>query len=200
LIAVIFFLLTVLSIFGLSFAVAVLTKETSVDASNNNALTNKDGSAIVSTNSRTDMFDSNSFEGFDCMSADAVAVIKDHLLGGQNVAVQRIKEDGDYQVENLQNSGMTYNKTSGVVCVPLPEQPGMAYCMYPNEGSCSTPETRRRLQNSSNGGCSNKNKVGDCACVVLCQCAQGSYVIGDEWFSFFTCDGTSCPGYCKDEV
>ena len=195
-VAVIFFLLTVLSIFGLSFAVALLTKETSIDASNNNALTNKDGSAIVSTNSRMDIFDSSSFEDFDCIAADSAAVIKEHLLGGQNVAMKRNKDDGGYQIENLQSSGMTYNETSGVVCTPLPENPGMAICMYPNEGSCGKPESRRKLAAGGKCNGSNKNEPGDCNCFTLCQCVSGTYMIGDEAFSFYHCNETSCPNYC----
>lgn len=144
--AVVFFLLMVASIFGLSFAVASLTKETSVDGKGQ--LYTADGSTAIATNARADLFVvENILETGGCTTMDAMDAIKEAVLDGHNVVVQGNLDDGSFQLEQLSSSGAIYNEETGMACFPMPEKPDKLYCIFPGkvDSRCNTPESRRRL-------------------------------------------------------
>ena len=154
--AVVFFFLLVGSLFGVSIAVAVLTKETSVQ---DGTLYNKDGSAIIATDSRADKYDVDTFDFGDCLTAGTVETIKSHVEEGKNVIVSRHHVDGtSHELEMLTASGAIYNDQTGVACYPLPERPDKLYCVFPHSEVCAAPENRRRSRHLAAGGnCKNAN-------------------------------------------
>jgi len=143
--AVVFFLLLVASIFGLSFAVASLTRETTVDSASG-ALYNKDGSMVVATDSRADLYFVESYDFGDCISNSAVEAIKMQVVEGKNVMVEFNTQDGaGHRLELLSPSGATFDDETGKACFPMPERPSAYICMIPEGGACNDPENRRRL-------------------------------------------------------
>ena len=156
--AIIFFFLLVASIFGLSFAVASLTKELSVNVNQiGAALTTTDGT-IVSTDSRADVYQSEEVEeGVDCISTEAVEAIKQNVVGGKNVMMQRFGMDGTgFQLASLAAGGAHYDEELDLYCYPIPgSTTGDAYCISPQaHPKCSAQNGNRRLGNGNSGtGC-----------------------------------------------
>jgi hypothetical protein len=140
--AIIFFFLLVGSIFGLSFAVASMTKDTSI---NNGALYTKDGTTVIATDSRADIFQAEAFDFGSCMSATEVESLKTKVVEGKNVMIQTNHEDGNTQLGLLSPVGATFNNASGVACFPDPNGSSNKICIYPDSDKCQEPETRRRL-------------------------------------------------------
>jgi hypothetical protein len=140
--AIIFFLLLVASIFGLTFAVANLTKETTIDTTSG-TLYAKDSEVIVATNSRADVFQAESFDFGDCILTSDVVNIKENILKGTNVVLQRNPYTGkNVSLEQLTASGAQLEQDvtptgdiivdrDGKVCFHLPDSlPGQPpYCI-----------------------------------------------------------------------
>mmetsp|Transcript_19529 Transcript_19529/g.31412 ORF Transcript_19529/g.31412 Transcript_19529/m.31412 type:complete len:344 (-) Transcript_19529:89-1120(-) len=192
--AIVFFLLLVASIFGLSFAVATLTRETIVDTSSG-TLYNKDGTMAVATDSRAELFQATSFDFGDCLSMSEVETIKTHVLEGKNVMVERSSET-DHQLEFLSPSGAIYDDETGVACFPMPEKGGLLYCLHP-DGACNDPENGHRVL-AAGGQCKGNGNNKNCATGTLCDpnscdissCGENTYCEPDP-------NGCSCPpGSC----
>jgi hypothetical protein len=172
---VIFFFLLVGSIFGLSFAVASLTRETTVDSSSG-ALYNKDGTKVVATDSRAELHLVISYDFGDCISPSSIELMKRQVQEGKNVIVETTTIDGSsHKLEVLSPSGATFDEETGKACFPMPERPGTMYCIIPDGGACSDPENRRRAlvkcaPNSSKPKCQQiPPGTGEC-CTTTSKC------------------------------
>jgi hypothetical protein len=162
---VIFFFLLVGSIFGLSFAVASLTRETSIDSSSG-TLFNKDGTMVVATDSRAELHLVTSYDFGDCISPSAFEDIKVQVQEGKNVMVEQVTHDGSsHKLELLSPSGATFDDETGRACFTLPETPEIMYCLTPDGGACNDPENRRKLVN-----CSGKNSQKPACQTVSAEC------------------------------
>ena len=165
---VIFFFLLVGSIFGLSFAVASLTRETSVDSSSG-TLFNKDGTMVVATDSRAELHLVTSYDFGDCISPSAFEDIKVQVQEGKNVMVEQVTHDGSsHSLEVLSPSGATFDDETGKACFPLPERPGTMYCLTPDNGACNDPENRRKLANCNDQNTNNPH----CQSVSISCCVE----------------------------
>jgi hypothetical protein len=164
--AVIFFFLLVGALFGVSIAVAILTKETTVS---NGALYTKDGSAVVATDSHAEVFGVDLYDFGACISVEHVETIKAHVQDGKNVVLQKNSEDGtNHELEVLSPSGATYNEETGVACFRTPEDSSKVFCLLPDSGSCNQPENHGRVLARCNG-----NNVNHSHCAppaTVCQC------------------------------
>ena len=167
--AIIFFFLLVASIFGLSFAVAQLSKDTAVDMSSGVMYAKGsggggDGNAgvIVATNSRSDVFHAESYDFGDCLLVSDFVSIKENVLKGTNVVLQRNAMTGrNITLEQLAATGATMEQDvdpetgdiifddEGKICFFLPDKPNNEpYCMTKvgPDHPCSQNGSTRRLQ------------------------------------------------------
>jgi hypothetical protein len=140
--AVFFFFLLTASIFGLTFVVAKMTKDTTVDVASGTLYT-KNSEMVVATNARADIFHAESFDFGDCMLTSDVITIKHNVLKGTNVVLQRNPYIGkNVSLEQLTASGVTMDQDvtptgdvlvdgNGKVCFHLPDSlPGQPpYCI-----------------------------------------------------------------------
>ncbi len=195
--AIVFFFLLVGSLFGVSVAVATLTKETTVK---DGSLYIKDGSSVVATDSRAHTYDVDSFEFGDCLAASTLEAIKIHVQEGKNVILKR-NNGTDHKMELLSPSGATYNDETGVSCFPLPESVDKVFCFFPDTGNCNNPSNRRRILTTCNRKGCDRTTTG-CQCTVVQQCEtvstcrtweEGGECIQSESFDgSFTCPTGSC--------
>mmetsp|Transcript_3753 Transcript_3753/g.5910 ORF Transcript_3753/g.5910 Transcript_3753/m.5910 type:complete len:307 (+) Transcript_3753:66-986(+) len=179
--AVIFFILLVASIFGLSFAVASLTKDMSVNTATGTLYT-KDGSAVVATDSRAELYQVESFDFGGCISLAEAETMRKQVVEGKNVLVEQVADDGSQKLSFLSASGATFNATTGVSCFPVPgDSSGTRYCVGPDP-NCESPEARRRMNARRNLGVCDNNPnhpncvteadpiIGICVCGVDAGC------------------------------
>jgi hypothetical protein len=154
------------SLFGVSIAVASLTKETSIQ---DGTMYSKDGSAVVATDSRADRYEVDTFDFGDCLSVAYVEAIRSHVEEGRNIIVSRHHVEGaSHQLEILSPSGATFNDETGVACYPLPEKRGKVYCLFPESKVCSDPENRRRLKRNECKSASSNSP--SCQAAASCVC------------------------------
>mmetsp|Transcript_56965 Transcript_56965/g.138780 ORF Transcript_56965/g.138780 Transcript_56965/m.138780 type:complete len:283 (-) Transcript_56965:107-955(-) len=166
--AIVFFFLLVASIFGLSFAVAQLSKDTAVDMSSGAMYVKGSGGndgntgVIVATNSRADVFHAESYEFGDCLLVSDFLSIKENVLKGTNVVLQRNSMTGrNITLEQLAATGATMEQDvdsetgdiifddEGTICFFLPDKPNNEpYCMTKvgPDHPCSQNGSTRRLQ------------------------------------------------------
>mmetsp|Transcript_56966 Transcript_56966/g.138783 ORF Transcript_56966/g.138783 Transcript_56966/m.138783 type:complete len:332 (-) Transcript_56966:1452-2447(-) len=166
--AIVFFFLLVASIFGLSFAVAQLSKDTAVDMSSGAMYAKGSGGndgntgVIVATNSRADVFHAESYEFGDCLLVSDFVSIKENVLKGTNVVLQRNAMTGrNITLEQLAATGATMEQDvdsetgdiifddEGTICFFLPDKPNNEpYCMTKvgPDHPCSQNGSTRRLQ------------------------------------------------------
>ena len=166
--AIIFFFLLVASIFGLSFAVAQLSKDTAVDMSSGALYAKGSGGGdgntgvIVATNSRADVFHAESYDFGDCLLVSDFVSIKENVLKGTNVVLQRNAMTGrNITLEQLAATGATMEQDvdpetgdiifndEGTICFFLPDKPNNEpYCMTKvgPDHPCSQNGSTRRLQ------------------------------------------------------
>jgi hypothetical protein len=184
--AVIFFFLLVGALFGVSIAVASLTKETTVA---NGLLYNKDGSAVVATDSHAEVYQVESFDFGDCISVVDIETIKSHIQEGKNVLLQKNADDGaNHELKVISASGATFNDETGVACFPYPQNNTQVLCLLPETGSCNKAENRRRSlakcneKNDKNKNCQDLEgttclcvKVEICEQSEVCECAVIDY-------------------------
>jgi hypothetical protein len=139
--------------FGLSYAVAVLTANTEVKS--DGTLMSKDGTAFIATDSTANVYEMHKTDGNYCMTDEEAAVIREQALSGRNVLVQFNEFEGNHAfVEQLSASGADIDDESQRVCFKAPELGEDKYlCMMPSE-SCpttySTDSHGRRLKHKGN--------------------------------------------------
>jgi hypothetical protein len=188
--AVVFFFLLVASIFGLTFAVVSLTKETSVNF-NTGTMYTSDGSTVISTNSHADLHQAVSIEGgAACLTMASIEAIKTQVLEGRNVVVQSWNGN-TFELDQLSPSGAIYDEDTGVTCIPKTGgiHNGTFFC-FSSETSpaCNTEAGRRFLAD-----CSSDPLAAGCTTGtgLTCNCRRNNR---DSW----TCSGQSrqqCEAY-----
>ena len=140
-VAVIFCVLLLTSMFGLSYAVAALTAKINVDS--NGVMTTVDGSTIVKTDSTAfthTPIKSDSGDVYCLTMAEADAMVA-KVVSGSNVLVAFEAFNGTQkQVEQLSSSTVTYNE-DGSVC--FNSGTSQEICVRPSTGACES--VRRRL-------------------------------------------------------
>jgi hypothetical protein len=138
--------------FGLSYAVAVLTANTEVKS--DGTLMSKGGTAFIATDSTANVYEMYNTDGNYCMTEEEAAIIKEQALSGRNVLVQFNEFDGNQAfVEHLSASGAYIDDESQSVCFPAPELGADKYlCMKPSENCIthSTDSHGRRLSHRGN--------------------------------------------------
>jgi hypothetical protein len=135
--------------FGLSYAVAVLTAKTEVKS--DGTLVSKSGTAFIATDSSANFYEMQKTDGNYCMTQEEAMEIKDQALSGRNVIVQFNEFDGNRAfVEQLTASGADIDDESQTVCFKAPELGAdKHFCMRPSDSCIPRDSSGRRLQNYS---------------------------------------------------
>jgi hypothetical protein len=146
-VAVLFCVLLLTSMFGLSYAVAALTAKINVDS--NGVMTTVDGSAIVKTDSTAFTHTPvKSDTGTYCITAAEAQAMAGKVLSGSSVLVEFEAKNGTQkEVQQLSSSTVTYND-DGSMCFVA--ENGRTVCMKP-ASECNSDSVRRRLQFGGEG-------------------------------------------------
>jgi hypothetical protein len=135
--------------FGLSYAVAVLTANTEVKS--DGTLVSKGGTAFIATDSTANFYEMHKTDGNYCMTQEEAMAIKYQVLSGRNVIVQFDEFDGNHAfVEQLTASGANIDDESQSACFKAPGLgPDKYLCMHPSEICIPKDSSGRRLDNST---------------------------------------------------
>jgi hypothetical protein len=135
--------------FGLSYAVAVLTANTEVKS--DGTLMSKGGTAFIATDSRANIYEMIKADGNYCMTQEEAMAIKYQVLSGRNVLVQLDNFDSNHAVvEQLTASGAGIDDESQSAYFKAPGLGTDKYlCMGPSDNCIQRDSSGRRLKNGS---------------------------------------------------
>jgi hypothetical protein len=138
--AFVFCVLLFTSMFGLGYAVAVLTANTEVQS--DGTLLSKGTTTVIATDSRADLHSINKSEAGYCLTAAEAFTIRDSVLAGTQVLVQLNDEDSkSHAVEQLIASGAVIDDEAQKFCFSTPTST-TPKCLTPSD-ECT--QERRRL-------------------------------------------------------
>jgi hypothetical protein len=141
--AVVFVVLLLTSMLGISYAVAVLTASTQVQS--DGTLLAKGTTTAIATDSRATLYGINKSEAGYCLTAEEAFTIRDSVLAGKQVLVETNDEESNtHVVEQFLASGAVIDDEAEKYCFHTPES-ATPICLTRSD-ECT--EERRRLDES----------------------------------------------------
>jgi hypothetical protein len=143
----IFCALLLISMFGLSYAVAAITANTEVRS--DGTMLTKGGASVIATDSAASKFDFGRNEnGQYCILPEEMHNITEQVFSGRNVLVELGEFTENHKVvEQLRAAGADINEASGVVCFGKGGDENRSICFLPTEEDCVAVDShgRRKL-------------------------------------------------------
>jgi hypothetical protein len=149
----IFCALLLTSMFGLSYAVAIITANTEVQS--DGTLLSKDGTSVIATASAASKFDfGRNDNGQYCIPPEETQAIMEQVFSGRTVLVELAEFTENHKlVEQLQANGADIDEATGVICFPQGGDGNRTMCLLPAaEEDCVAVDSHGHRKLSHGGG------------------------------------------------